>query len=78
MTIFEVEKYFLEDVNAMFKDGSEVDSDKAYFHQMNHIVPFLKLTTVQANRTNCGSVTSNNKAMNEAVKEGTSEYGPGT
>jgi hypothetical protein len=32
MTIYELEQYFLNDVDSMFKDGSSVDSDKAYFH----------------------------------------------
>jgi hypothetical protein len=46
MTIYEMEEYFLENVNSMFSDASENKTDKAFFHKMNHLVPFLKLTNI--------------------------------
>jgi hypothetical protein len=46
MTIYELELYFLEEVNSMFADASDNKTDKAYFHKMNHIIPYMKLTNV--------------------------------
>ena len=46
MSIYELEEYFLKDVNSMFQDASYNKTDKAFFHMMNHIVPYLKLTNI--------------------------------
>jgi len=44
-----------------------VREDKAYFHQMNHIIPYMKVTTVQAKEIECGTSVSKWIGKNEAV-----------
>lgn len=77
LTNHEMEKWFLLDVNERFKGASENITDKPMFHKFNHIHPYFKVTTVQANETECGSISSNLKGKNEAALKGeepSSEY----
>ena len=46
LTNEEMEEYFLVDVNNQMKGASSEVSDKPLFHNFNHIVPFIKLTTI--------------------------------
>jgi len=48
---------------------------KAYFHQLNHIIPYIKLTTVQAAQIECGSDVSNWIGKNKAA-EAKKPFGP--
>lgn len=58
------------DVNSMFKDASSSIENKALFHSHNHMFPFLKFTTQRGEVRECGSMTSNNIARNQAMKNG--------
>ena len=71
----DLEKYFLEDVDNLFTSASYMVEDKEYFHQVNHIIPFLRLLLVQTNEKECGSTVANNIGKNKALEAG-EEYGP--
>jgi len=38
-----MEYYFLNDVDNLFTSASTFVEDKEYFHQVNHIIPYIKL-----------------------------------
>lgn len=44
----DMERYFLNDVNNLFSFASAKTEEKEYFHQVNHIYPFMKLTNIQS------------------------------
>lgn len=69
LSIKELEDYFLNDVDYYFQDQSEKVEDKAYFHQFNHIVPFVKLVSVRGELKECGSPVSNWIDKNKAAKQ---------
>jgi hypothetical protein len=60
----------MNDVNSMFKDASSKIVNKDMFHTKNHLFPFLKFTTLRGEPRECGSITSNNIARNEAINNG--------
>jgi len=41
-----VEKYFTEQMDSLFMSASSNMSEKEYFHQVNHIVPYMKLLLI--------------------------------
>ena len=42
----ELNDYFLNNMNYLFRDASDAIENKAYFHKFNHIIPFMKLTNI--------------------------------
>ena len=70
VTRYELEDWLLTQVNDMFKKASDSIENKSYFYMQNHFVPFLKLTNVMTKKIECGSVVSNNKALDKAAREG--------
>lgn len=52
------------------KGASDTIKNKPLFHQFNHIVPYIKMTTIRGKKIECGSTTANQKGKNEAVITG--------
>lgn len=69
LSVKELEDYFLNEVDYYFQDQSEKVTHKAYFHQFNHIVPFVKLVSVRGELKECGSPVSNWIDKSKAVKK---------
>lgn len=74
-TISELEDYLLVKMNYLFRDASPAIKKKAQFHRLNHIIPYIKLTNLQAQEIECGSDVSNWKGKNKAKIAGEA-YGP--
>lgn len=66
----ELNEYFLYNVDYLFKDASDQIENKAYFHKFNFIIPFFKLTNIQAKEIECGSDVSNWIGKNRAAEAG--------
>jgi len=56
-------------MNYLFRDASTEVVKKAYYHQQNHIIPYMKLTTLQAAEIECGSDVSNLKTKAKKGKK---------
>lgn len=59
----------MNEVDYYFQDQSEQVDHKAYFHQFNHIVPFVKLVSVRGELKECGNPVSNWIDKNKAVRQ---------
>ena len=53
----------------MFMDASSALEEKGLFFSKNHLFPFMRFTTQRGQERECGSITSNNKAREEAHKD---------
>ena len=67
-SINDLNRYMMEDVNSMFMDASSALEEKGLFFSKNHLFPFMRFTTQRGQERECGSITSNNKAREEAHK----------
>ena len=73
----ELEDYLSGFMNYLFVDGSSEIKNKAFYHQLNHIVPYIKLINLQVEQIDCGSDVSNWRGKNTAAEndaEFTTEY----
>ena len=59
LTVEEMEEYFLIHVNERMSGASDAIDDKPIFHRFNHMVPFIKMTTIQGKEVECGSTRAN-------------------
>ena len=75
LTSHDLVKYFLVEVNDRFIGASENITEKPIFHKFNHSHPYIKVTTIQANISECGSISSNLKGRNEAAEKGVEATG---
>ena len=71
--------YFEKEVSSLFEGASYNVDSNSYFHQFNHILPYMRITKVLAKKIDCGSIVSNfigeNKAKLNNKPYPSAEYG---